>query len=99
MDIPQQINTTQAEEEIEPFLEVTPELVQKRRSQGRIIYDRFIRNKTAIMGAIFLIVLVLFCFLGPLLRPVDPNAIQVTATDQSPSLLYPFGTDNVGRDE
>jgi peptide/nickel transport system permease protein len=47
-------------------------------------------------------VLLLFCFLGPLLWRVDPNLINVTnvsATFAPPSLAHLFGTDAVGRDE
>ena len=100
MDISQQIVS---DEEIEPFLEVTPELVQKRRSQGRIIFDRFVRNRVAIAGAVFLIFLFLLCFLGPVLTGHNqPNAINVTNVNDTlagPSLKFPFGTDDVGHDE
>lgn len=99
MDISQGLNTAQQEEEVEPFLEVTTELVQKRRSQGRIIFDRFVSNRTAIVGAVFLILLILLCFIGPLVRPVDPDAINVNNTYAAPSLASPFGTDPTGRDE
>ena len=59
MDISEELNATSTTvEEVDPFLELAPALVQKRRSQGRIIFDRFIRNKAAIGGAIFLILLV-----------------------------------------
>ena len=101
MDISDRLSITPVEE-VEPFLELTPELVQKRRSQVRIIFDRFIRNRTAIVGALSLILLFLFCFLGPLVWRIDPNAINVTNVSSSlagPSLLHPFGTDDVGRDE
>lgn len=101
MDISERTITN--EEEIEPFLEVTPELVQKRRSQGRIIFDRFVRNRVAIVGAAFLIFLFLLCFLGPTLTGHNqPNVIhvtEVTDTLAGPSLKYPFGTDDVGHDE
>ena len=103
MDISERLNAiSPTGEEIEPFLELTAELVRPRRSQGRIIFDRFIRNRTAIMGAIFLIVLFLFCFVGPLLWRLDPNMINVdnvSSTFASPSLAHPLGTDDVGRDE
>lgn len=103
MDISERLNATPPTgEEIEPFLELTPELVRPRRSQGRIIFDRFIRNRTAIIGAIFLIVLFLFCFIGPFLWRLDPNVINVdnvSATFAPPSLAHPLGTDDVGRDE
>ncbi len=98
MDVSNQINTTQ--EEVEPLLDLTPALTQKRRSQGRIIFDRFMRNKAALIGAIFLIVLVFFCFLGPYVTGhSQPDAFHTDASNQSPSLAYPFGTDNLGRDQ
>src|SRR5581483_7514551 len=101
MDISERVLT--GEEEIEPFLELTAELVQKRRSQGRIIFDRFVRNRAAIVGAVFLIFLFLLCFLGPTLTGHNPpNAIHVTnvnATLAGPSLRFPMGTDDVGHDE
>ena len=101
MDISDQLNVTTVEE-VEPFLELTPALVQKRRSQGRIIFDRFIRNRAAILGALVLALLFLFCFLGPLVWRIDADAINVTnvsSTLAGPSLQHPFGTDDVGRDE
>ncbi len=100
MDISEQIA---AREEIEPFLELTPELVQKRRSQGRIIFDRFIRNRAAVGGALFLILLFAFCFFGPAITGHnDPNTVHVTNVKDTlagASLKYPFGTDEVGRDQ
>lgn len=100
MDISERMIT---DEEIEPFLEVTPELVQKRRSQGRIIFDRFIRNRAAIVGAAFLIFLFFLCFLGPTLTGHNqPNVIHVNNVNDTlsgPTLTYPFGTDDVGHDE
>lgn len=101
MDISDRLNVTPVEE-VEPFLELTSALVQKRRSQGRIIFDRFIRNRAAIVGALALALLFLFCFLGPLIWRIDADAINVTnvsSTLAGPSLQHPFGTDDVGRDE
>src|SRR5438270_13454149 len=102
MDISQRLNVTSTQEEIEPFLEVTPQLVQKRRSQGRIIFDRFIRNRAAIVGAVFLILLFLFCFVGPIVTTHNqPDQIHVTDVSQTlapPSWQFPLGTDDTGRD-
>ena len=100
MDTSQQLIGT--EEEFEPFLEVTPALVQKRRSQGRIILDRFLRNRAAIAGGIVLLVIFIFCFLGPVFWRIDPDAInidKVSSEYAAPTLAHPFGTDWVGRDE
>lgn len=101
MDISERIHsipTTQVEEE--PLLELTPELVLQRRSQGRIIFDRFIRNRAAIIGAGFLIFLFLFCFLGPIVTGHDqPDVIHPAIASLAPTLQYPLGTDEVGRDQ
>ncbi len=98
MDISEHINAT--ESEIEPVLELTPALVQKRRSQGRIIFDRFVRNKVAIAGFVFLVLLFLFCFIGPFVTGHNqPDTLHTSNALQAPSLTYPFGTDNVGRDQ
>ena len=101
MDISEQLGITTTQDEIEPFLELTPALVQKRRSQGRILWDRFIRNRAAVVGAVALILLILFCFAGPLFWRLDPNALDTSsaaATLANPTLAHPFGTDDVGRD-
>src|SRR6185312_2725815 len=100
MDLSEQINLAPSQEDFEPFLELTPELATKRRSQGRIIFDRFIRNRVAIAGATFLFVLFLFCFLGPLITGHNqPDVLHLNDTSLPPSVHYPFGTDNVGRDQ
>src|SRR5579864_3547700 len=101
MDISEQLNRSTTEEEIEPFLEATTELVQQRRSQGRIIFDRFLRNKVAVAGAVFLILLFALCFVGPVFwhyDPTLPNVLSVNDTLTPPTLAHPFGTDDVGRD-
>jgi peptide/nickel transport system permease protein len=106
VDISEQLGHSQTQEEVEPFLELTTELVQKRRSQARIIFDRFIRNRAAVVGATVLILMFLFCFVGPYLWRDDPNAIPTNiaasgpnAALANPSLQHPFGTDDVARDQ
>jgi len=108
MDISEQVNlnqTTAAPEDIELFLDETVELVQKRRSQTRIIFDRFLRNRVAVLGLGFLIIMVFFCYLGPtvtghnqpdLIHPIPLNAVLNGGV--RPTLQYPFGTDDIGHD-
>lgn len=98
MDISKQIDERQ--EDIEPIMDLTPALTQKRRSQGRIIFDRFIRNKAALIGAVWIAILVLFCFLGPYITGHNqPDLVRPNLASLSPSLANPIGTDDVGRDE
>ncbi len=103
MDVSRQVNAPNVtKEEIEPLLDVTPELVQKRRSQGRIIFDRFMRNRAAIVGGVFLIFMFVFCFAGPLVWRSDPDLIPdnvLAARFTAPNLAHPFGTDWIARDE
>lgn len=98
METPKQLDMT-PEDELEPLLDVTPELAQKRRSQARIIFDRFVRNRAATVGACCLILLFLFCFVGPTVTGHN-NATQPALTDPSaaPSWQYPLGADDLGRD-
>src|SRR5262249_5768130 len=83
-------------------LDQTPELVQRRRSQGRIIFDRFIRHRAAIIGLLFLTALFLLCFLGPVAWKLNPDLIPkdvMTSRFNAPNLAHPLGTDAVARDE
>ncbi|MBA2396955.1 MAG: ABC transporter permease [Ktedonobacteraceae bacterium] len=102
MDSSEQLKATSFDD-LEPFTEVTPALVQKRRSQGRIIFDRFVRNRVALGGAIFLILLFLLCFLGPTVtghnQPDFQHLTSVSDTFAAPSATFPLGTDDIGRDE
>jgi peptide/nickel transport system permease protein len=100
VDIPGQLNVTTTEDEVEPMLDLAPALVQKRRSQSRIIFDRFLQNKAALLGAAVLILMFLFCFLGPTITGHNqPIVIHPADASQAPSLKYPFGTDDIGRDQ
>ncbi len=108
MDTFEQVNLNQiaaAPEDVEPFLDETVELVQKRRGQGRIIFDRFLRNRVAVFGLGFLIIMVFFCYLGPtvtghnqpdVIHPIPLNAVLNGGV--RPTLQFPFGTDDVGHD-
>ncbi len=80
-------------------LELTPELARKRRSQGRIIFDRFIRNRAAVGGVIVLALMVLAAIFAPVISHYDPNVYDVQAQTAPPSAQHWLGTDDLGRDE
>lgn len=61
-------------------------------------------NRLAILGAAYVVLLILFCFVGPLLHPTNQtngNAAILSSVPQNgpPSLKYLFGTDNNSFDE
>ncbi|MBO9579147.1 MAG: ABC transporter permease [Microbacteriaceae bacterium] len=60
-------------------------------------FARFVRQPVVMTAASFLVLLVLFAYLGPFVLPIDP-ATQTKDVLQGPSLGHWFGTDEFGRD-
>jgi dipeptide transport system permease protein len=63
----------------------------------------FRENRGAVIGAVFLIVVILVAIFAPLLAPHDPDAQDTSALLAPPawaggSWTYPIGTDSIGRD-
>jgi peptide/nickel transport system permease protein len=61
-------------------------------------WQRFRRNKFALIGLCILTVFILAAVFAPLLAPHDPNRANLRMRNQPPSREYPFGTDDMGRD-
>jgi ABC-type dipeptide/oligopeptide/nickel transport system permease subunit len=59
---------------------------------------RLARNRLALAGAVVILALVLGALFAPWVAPRDPEQQFSRDALQGPSLKYPFGTDNVGRD-
>ena len=74
--------------------------VEKGRSQTREALGRLLRNPAAMIGFAVLILLILGCFLGPVIFGLDPEASDFDAISLPPSLVngHWFGTDDLGRD-
>jgi peptide/nickel transport system permease protein len=77
---------------------------QKPVSQGRAVWQQFRTHRGAMAGSMILLLLLVFVLIGPLIWRVDPayinpDAAQMIKTrNKPPSLQYPFGTDQLGRD-
>ncbi len=72
-------------------------------SPTREILRRTLRQKSAVVGLVLLILIVFIQVIGPYVRPENPNTINLAAGavyHAPPSLrpFHPFGTDDLGRD-
>jgi hypothetical protein len=84
-------------------LEQDPLANVKEESYWGIIWMRFRKHKLAVGGMVVIIIIVLACLLAPWVAPYPPTQIN---TDENgaiyknapPSLQFPMGTDNIGRD-
>jgi oligopeptide transport system permease protein len=60
---------------------------------------RLLRNRLAVAGLVFLVLLVLACFAVPAIVPdLDPNAQDPKHYNEAPSSAHWFGRDSLGRD-
>ena len=69
-------------------------------SQWRAIWGQFRTHKGALFGLIVLTILVAFVVLGPLFWHPEPLKVAqaLKVKNQGPSLQFPLGTDQLGRD-
>ena len=77
-----------------------PDLRKKNRSQMSLAMRRLMKNKTAILGLIIIISLILLALFADVLFDYDEVVIKQNIAEmrQPPSLAHPFGTDELGRD-
>jgi peptide/nickel transport system permease protein len=58
----------------------------------------FARNKLALTGALLLLALLAFCFLGPLIHPTDQIHTDLSQANRAPGAGHPLGTTDLGYD-
>ena len=61
-------------------------------------FQRFCKNKVAVVSALILIGLIVMCFIAPLITSYDPEKQVLSERLLSPSLKHWWGTDQYGRD-
>src|SRR5260370_14399581 len=84
--------------------DLTAELMQKRKSQLRLIAERFLRNRVSVAGLVVLLIITLAAIFAPIITHqtalFDPETkTNVFNTLAPPSGAHLLGTDDVGRDE
>ncbi len=73
--------------------------MEKGTSLWKDAWHRLARNHAAIASLVFLVIMLLLCFIGPLLPFVrSPTVINMGNPAAPPSAAHWFGTDQLGRD-
>jgi peptide/nickel transport system permease protein len=62
----------------------------------RLIGRTFIQNRLAVVGAALVVLIVLFCFVGPLIYSTNQSLPNLLTTNLAPGGTYPLGTDENG---
>ena len=83
-----------------PDAALVPENQNKDRSRSQLadIWRRFRRNKLALVGLVFVGLLIVIAVLQPLISPYDPYDQNLSNVLASPGGDHLFGTDALGRD-
>ncbi len=82
------------------------EMVEESQSQKKgkhtstmyVVATQFARSRTALVGLIIILLLVLMAIFAPLLAPYDYKAIDPLNANLTPCRAHWFGTDTLGRD-
>jgi peptide/nickel transport system permease protein len=69
------------------------------RSNWELFRRRFFRHKLALVSIFVLLVLIIACFGAPWLAPHKQGEQDFLNSGLGPSLKYPMGTDDLGRDQ
>jgi peptide/nickel transport system permease protein len=72
-------------------------LTEPRRMESGRFWRRLRRERKAMLGLVFVFILITIAVLGPAIAPHDPDADDF-GLFESPSLDHPMGTDSFGRD-
>ena len=73
-------------------------IAMETKSFGKDAWNRFKRNKLALVGLVFLGIMVVLAIFVPMLSPYSYDQMDITSLNALPSLKHPMGTDRFGRD-
>lgn len=72
--------------------------VYQQGSIVQLVLRTFTRNKLAVAGVVIVVLMVLFCYVGPLIYHTDQTYTNILNSNDPPSGAHPLGTDNNGYD-
>jgi peptide/nickel transport system permease protein len=71
---------------------------QKPETMTKIFFEKFFKNKLAVIGGILLLIIVLSALFAPLIAPYPPEQQNLMNKLKAPSAEHLMGTDKFGRD-
>ena len=74
------------------------EELPKAQSPIKQFIKKFLRRKTAVIGLLFIVFILILAVIGPSITPYDPNAYDYNAILAGPTPKHIWGTDEFGRD-
>jgi peptide/nickel transport system permease protein len=83
----------------EPSPETEGQPEKQPESPLRLALQVFLENRLALAAVVVFVLIVLFCYVGPLIYRTDQVHTNINVVTQPPSRAHPLGTDNVGYDE
>ena len=83
-----------------PVVEAVPEGGEVRDSGSvlRLVLRTFLENRLALVGLVIVVLVTLFCFIGPLFYSTDQVHSNLLIASYPPGGAYPLGTDDNGYD-
>jgi len=69
------------------------------RGPLRRVLETFLENRVAVAGVGLIVLITLFCFVGPLLYKTNQVTVRLNINNLPPSGRYPLGTDGSGYNE
>jgi peptide/nickel transport system permease protein len=81
-----------------PTSEIAPLAPLESRAAWADALRRILRDPLGALGTALVLLFVLSAVFAPWIAPYEPNALDVPARLQGPSVAHPLGTDNLGRD-
>ena len=83
--------------ETPPPIDESAEIADVGRKRATF-WHRFLRERFAMAGLIFLLLVIAAAIFAPLIAPYEPNTQNLDLINAGPSLAHWFGTDDLGRD-
>lgn len=78
--------------------EFTDQIISNPVSYWKITLRRFVTNRVALVSAFILLIIIIFCVIGPSLSGYGFEDINMQIKNSSPNKEHWFGTDQLGRD-